>query len=196
MTAPPTTAPLNSVSRRELTELSRALSHALRHEPWLHELELDAEGWTSLEAVRDALRDSRPEWRNLTSEDIARVVSEAEKKRHEIAGGRIRALYGHSLLGKVVRVEARPPDELFHGTSPEAAQVILATGLSPMGRQYVHLSPAVDVAREVGRRKSASAVMLAIAASEAHSCGVKFYVGNDKVWLADAVPARFISVVP
>ena len=27
-------------------ELSKTISHALRHEPWLYELELDDEGWT------------------------------------------------------------------------------------------------------------------------------------------------------
>jgi putative RNA 2'-phosphotransferase len=29
-------------------ELSEVFSHALRHEPWLYELELDDEGWASL----------------------------------------------------------------------------------------------------------------------------------------------------
>lgn len=193
MTAPSPAASSNGIGPRELTELSRALSHALRHEPWLYELELDGQGWASLELVRNALRNSRPEWHTLTNEDIARVVRETEKKRHEIANGRIRALCGHSVPGKVARVEAAPPQVLFHGTSPEAAQLIRCTGLSPMGRQYVHLSPAADVALLVGRRKSSSAVVLAIAANEAHSYGVRFYVGSDKVWLADAVPARFIG---
>ncbi len=32
-------------------ELSKVVSHALRHEPWLYELELDDEGWASLDAV-------------------------------------------------------------------------------------------------------------------------------------------------
>lgn len=31
--------------------LSRVVSHALRHEPWLYELELDARGWTSMDAL-------------------------------------------------------------------------------------------------------------------------------------------------
>jgi putative RNA 2'-phosphotransferase len=29
--------------RKDLTALSRTMSHALRHEPWLYELELDGE---------------------------------------------------------------------------------------------------------------------------------------------------------
>lgn len=34
-------------SMTDLPKLSRAVSHALRHEPWLYELELDGEGWTT-----------------------------------------------------------------------------------------------------------------------------------------------------
>ena len=38
---------------KDLTQISRVVSHALRHEPWLYELELDAEGWTEVAAKRD-----------------------------------------------------------------------------------------------------------------------------------------------
>jgi hypothetical protein len=43
----------------ELGDLSRAVSHALRHEPWLYELELDAEGWASVKSVLIALGKQR-----------------------------------------------------------------------------------------------------------------------------------------
>jgi putative RNA 2'-phosphotransferase len=33
--------------------LGRVLSHALRHEPWLYELELDADGWVAVAALRE-----------------------------------------------------------------------------------------------------------------------------------------------
>jgi putative RNA 2'-phosphotransferase len=36
--------------------LSRVVSHALRHEPWLYELELDEEGWADIDSVLAALR--------------------------------------------------------------------------------------------------------------------------------------------
>lgn len=120
----------------------------------------------------------------------------ASKQRHEIRAGRIRALYGHSLPGRVERVPASPPDEMFHGTSPAAAEAIrVEGGLHPMGgRQFVHLSVDRDMAREVGARKALEPVILAVAAREAATAGVMFYAGNRKVWLADSVPARFIEV--
>ena len=177
-------------------EISKVLSHALRHEPWLYELELDDEGWAPLEAVLAALRDEREEWRGLSLSDLERVVESSSKRRHEISGGHIRALYGHSLPGKLRREPATPPAILFHGASPGAAGAIARCGLQPMSRQYVHLSVDVATAREVGRRKSRTPVLFEIEARAAHETGAVFYAGNDKVWLADVVPARFVRVVP
>lgn len=175
------------------TKLSRAISHALRHEPWLYELELDDEGWASVEALMTALRQADPAWAELSHATLAEVIASSDKQRHELVGDRIRALYGHSVAGKLRREAANPPPLLFHGTSPRAAVVIESDGLKPMGRQYVHLSVDEATAGAVGRRKSAAPVILKIDAGAAHADGVVFYAGNEKVWLADVVPARFIS---
>lgn len=176
----------------ELTPLSRLVSRVLRHEPWLYELELDDEGWTSTQALLEALRSARPAWRNLREEDLVRMIDSSSKRRHEIADGRIRAIYGHSLPGKILRRAAPPPAVLFHGTSGDAARRIQQAGLRPMRRQYVHLSVDVETALQVGRRKTASPVLLQVNAHEANSHDVTFYEGNDKVWLADVVPPEFI----
>ncbi|MEO8178052.1 MAG: hypothetical protein ABI895_04390 [Deltaproteobacteria bacterium] len=37
-------------------------------------------------------------------------------------------------------------------------------------------------------------VVIQVDAQRAGAAGVRFYVGNDKVWLADAVPARYLSL--
>lgn len=36
--------------------LSKTVSHALRHEPWLYELELDDEGWVAVSQLLESLR--------------------------------------------------------------------------------------------------------------------------------------------
>ncbi len=135
-------------------DISKALSHALRHEPWLYELELDDEGWAPLDAVVAALRDEREEWRGLLRADVERVIETSSKRRHEISGERIRAMYGHGVPGRLRRDPASPPAILFHATSPDAARIIVNDGLKPMSRQYVHLSVDPATAREVGGRKS------------------------------------------
>ena len=175
-------------------ELSKAISHALRHEPWLYELELDEEGWVSLSALISALRQERAEWRDLSEADVERMIESSSKRRHEVVGGRIRALYGHSLRGRLLREPATPPAVLFHGTSSEAAKLILRDGLKPMLRQYVHLSMDTGTAFEVGRRKSQAPVLLEVDAEAAHLSRVMFYKGGERVWLADVVPASFCKL--
>ena len=172
--------------------LSRVVSHALRHEPWLYELELDAQGWTSVDALVEVLRRERG-LEALTVTDVELMVAGAAKQRHELLDGRIRASYGHSLPGRIGATPGVPPDLLFHGTSPAAAAVIRSEGLLPMRRQYVHLSVDVETARAVGERKSPSPVTLTINAGEAARSGVVFYAGNERVWLVDSVPAKFIA---
>lgn len=182
--------------KRDYVQLSRVLSHALRHEPWLYELELDADGWAELEAVLAALREERPDWCDVTEADLSEMMRRASKQRYEMAGGRIRALYGHSLPGRLNRTPAAPPPELFHGTAPATVEKIRASGLLPMRRQFVHLSVNRDTARAVGRRKARTPVILRIDAAAAGRAGVAFYAGNDKVWLADRVTPEFIVAEP
>lgn len=173
-------------------QLSRAVSHALRHEPWFYELELDDEGWVPIVDLAEALRRD-PSWKELDPADLIDMVATADKKRHEINGDRIRALYGHSLPGRIAKSPGTPPGVLFHGTAQATVLRILAEGLSPMGRQFVHLSVDRETAMAVGRRKSSDVAVLTIDAASADADGVAFLRGNDAVWLAEHVPARFVS---
>ncbi|MCM5557166.1 RNA 2'-phosphotransferase [Pleomorphomonas sp. JP5] len=177
----------------DLTSLSRVVSHALRHEPWLYELELDEAGWVPVEALIAALRTESDAWSSVERADLAEMIDRSEKKRHELDGDRIRALYGHSTPHRLLKESAPPPAVLYHGTSPEAAALIREHGLMPMGRQYVHLSVDTRMADQVGRRKTRAPVILRIKAGEAHAGGVVFYRGNDMVWLADTIAPTFIE---
>lgn len=177
------------------SELSRVMSHALRHEPWVYELEIDEEGWVSLEAVLASLRRLGPEWAALARGDVELMIERSGKRRHELAGEWIRALYGHSVPGRLVKTLGEPPAELFHGTTASAWAAIEVDGLRPMSRQYVHLSIDVETAERVGRRKSRRPVILAVAALDAYQAGARFLIGNEAVWLAEAIPAEFIAPV-
>jgi putative RNA 2'-phosphotransferase len=121
------------------------------------------------------------------------MIARSEKKRHELRDGKIRALYGHSLPGKLLKQAAEPPAVLYHGTAPEIVERIKEEGLRPMGRQYVHLSVDMGTAEQVGRRKTQIPVLLTVKAREAHAEGIAFYRGNDLVWLADFIPSVFIE---
>ena len=177
----------------DLKALSKTVAHALRHEPWLYALELDADGFVGVDELIDAVRASGAPWRDLQRADVERMVEASPKNRYQLAGDRIRARYGHSTPGRVALPPATPPDLLYHGTSPDAAERIAAEGLIARTRQYVHLAVSRAGAEEVGRRKCRTPVMLVVDAAAAHAAGVVFYRGNEHVWLADAVPPRFIG---
>jgi putative RNA 2'-phosphotransferase len=72
--------------------------------------------------------------------------------------------------------------------------LIQASGLLPMARQYIHLSVDQATAIEVGRRKARNPALLRVLAGKAYADGIRFYEGNEKVWLADAVPPEFIAI--
>lgn len=177
------------------SELSRVMSHALRHQPWIYELELDEGGWVSLDTLLASLRRLGLGWEQLDRSDVHRMIDGSSKRRHEIAGDRVRALYGHSLPGRLSKDPAEPPSQLFHGTDHVAWQTIKEEGIRPMGRQFVHLSVDVPTAKEVGLRKSRLPIVLAVDAAAAYLEGVPFFVGNEAVWLADSVPAKYVVEV-
>ena len=178
----------------DYTRLSKVISHALRHEPWVYELELNEEGWVEVETLMKTLRQEREEWKNLSIQDLEEMIKKSSKKRYEITGNNIRALYGHSLPGKLLKESSPPPEILFHGTSHRAWEIIKSSGLLPMNRQYVHLSFDKETAIEVGKRKDKNPLILNIKAKKAFQEGVKFYKGNEKVWLSDYIPAEYIQV--
>ncbi len=177
----------------DLTRLSKKISHALRHAPWVYEIELDDDGWVDAALLLSAIRESAPRWRGLSEDHLAAVMRSSSKQRYELADGRIRALYGHSVPLKLRREPATPPIHLFHGTSPAAAALIRESGLLPMRRQFVHLSMDRETAIAVGSRKAPRPIILIVRAEQASAAGVPFYLGNDKVWLADTVPPAFID---
>ena len=172
--------------------LSKAASYALRHAPWEYELELDENGWVNVEQLLMALREEN-RWSNLTEEDLNAMVKSSEKKRHEILFGKIRALYGHSVQQRIVKEKKEPPKVLYHGTTRRFFESIKEKGLLPRGRQYVHLSTDIDTALHVGKRRDNEPIILLVNAKQAWDEGIKFYQGNDKVWLSDFVPSRYID---
>lgn len=174
-------------------ELSKEISYALRHAPWEYELELDENGWVSVKQLLTALNES-DKWENVTVEDLEYMIENSDKKRHELVEGKIRALYGHSIPKRIAKEITEPPAILYHGTARRFLESIEDIGLLPKGRQYVHLSNDIETALQVGKRHDDKPVILEINAKKAWDEEIKFYLGNDKVWLADNIPSKYIKV--
>ena len=177
------------------TDLSKEISYALRHAPWEYELELDEQGYVPISQLLFALNETGKYTDEIKRSDLEHIIETSDKKRHEISGDKIRALYGHSTPHSIKKELCEPPDILFHGTSHKTLEAILKDGLLPMSRQYVHLSTDIDTAQLVGKRRDTNPVILQIDAGKAYKNGVSFYKGNDIVWLCDSIPTAYIKVL-
>lgn len=173
-------------------DLSKEISYVLRHAPQEYGLCLDEQGWVGLEELIVALREKK-RYKTLSASNIEEMISTSKKKRHEIENGKIRALYGHSLQEKIIKESMQPPDILYHGTPHRFVENILKVGLSSKNRQYVHLSEDVNTAITVGKRRDESPVVLKVDSKQAWIDGIKFYYGNEDIWLADDIPTKYIS---
>jgi putative RNA 2'-phosphotransferase len=85
-----------------------------------------------------------------------------------------------------------PPELLYHGTVFTALDGIKQFGLKSQRRQHVHLSADTQTAETVGSRRG-KPVIVVVSAKEAHKAGIKFYQADNGVWLADAVPYKFLK---
>jgi len=168
--------------------VSKYVSYLLRHNP--EDLEMDDKGFVELDQLLSKLRRLFP---TVDRKLLVEIVEQSERRRFEIVGDKIRALYGHTIDVHVHLKEDTQVAQLYHGTTTEAAQQILEKGLQPMRRRWVHLSPTKEIAYEVGKRRTDSPVVLMIDVTEARSHGLRFFRATDKVYVCKHVPAKYIK---
>ncbi|MCA9907517.1 MAG: RNA 2'-phosphotransferase [Anaerolineae bacterium] len=172
--------------------MSKFLAVMLRHDPLRFGLSLDAQGYADLDQV----------WRQIvgrfrgtyTYQDLLDVVDgdATGKKRYEISGRKIRALYGHSSVA-IAYEACEPPENLYHGTTIKALPAILEQGLIRQKRQYVHLTSNRERALTTASRHQGKIILLIIRAGDAYHAGVTFYHPEAEHYLARAIPPEFIT---
>jgi len=170
---------------------SKFLSLVLRHRPWLIDIELDPQGWVSVE---DLLKGCEQQGITINEEELSEIVATNEKKRFSLSEDKkkIRANYGHSLPLKLDLVPKQPPDILYHGTTRQNMETIRQQGLKRMQRTHVHLSQDYNSAINVGGRHG-KPIVLEILAGKMYSDGFVFYLTESGVWLVDNVPPQYLS---
>lgn len=177
-----------------MEQLSKIVSHALRHEPSLYNIELDKNGWADIFSLIEGIRSVSDDYNNLTMELIIRMVNSSRKKRHEIKDCKIRAFYGHSLEKRIKKTPSIPPKYLYHGTSKKNLKKIVVEGLLPMGRQYVHLSEKRQEAYTVALRKTEKPILLKISSIQSYDAGNVFYKELNNLWLSDKISSDFLEI--
>jgi putative RNA 2'-phosphotransferase len=163
----------------------------LRHRPDSIGIQLDSNGWTDVDCLLDALKESGV---TITRKELTQIVNENDKQRFAFSKDftEIRASQGHSVPVDLKLKAQLPPVTLYHGTSIDSIDKIRKEGLKPMTRNHVHLSKDPQTALQVGTRHG-KAVVLEVNAEKMNSAGYKFYLSENKVWLTDVVPTKFIT---
>ena len=177
---------------KQQIEVSKFLSYVLRHAPQSIGITLDRDGWTDIDALIEAAKQSG---KALDRNIIIAVVADNDKKRFTISpdGQRIRAAQGHSTEQVDLNYSERvPPEFLYHGTATRFIDSIRKEGLRPGQRHYVHLSADEKTAIAVGQRHG-KPVVLKVESARMHKEGFKFFQADNGVWLTETVPTEFIG---
>lgn len=163
---------------------SKSIAYHLRHDL---NLAADSAGWVDLVDLQHVLPF------RLSIEGIAALATAQAEPRFEIAGGRIRARYGHS---RSVQLDVPPASivkPLYHASPWMHAGKILdaGEGIRPMTRRWVHLTDSFEEAVANGVRRGHPIIY---SMDPSH---IKFLVqAQGHTFLADEVPHRALRVVP
>lgn len=175
-----------------LTKASRRLSYLLRHAP-AEEFPLSRSGWASVSDVCKELK--------ITADQLKEIVESDEKGRYKLvkptySEAVIKAVQGHSTNQVKIDYPCEiPPSVLYHGTPVDNVASILAKGLNPGERHYVHLSADIETAATVGLRGCSKAAILVLDVEEMRDHGYPFYLAENGVWLiAQTIDPCFITV--
>jgi len=174
---------------KDLTRKSKWLALVLRHKPEEAGITLDHKGWASVQALCDSGKGY------ITFNELSEIIRTDDKGRYEFNQDRslVRAVQGHSRKDVEIEMEESiPPDKLYHGTKEDYLSPIRKSGLTPMSRQHVHLSPDLPTAQAVADRRKGTSVILEIDTKKMSEDGIKFYLAKNGVWLTNSVPPKYI----
>lgn len=175
------------------TKLSKYISYLLRHNPGDLNLSMDHNGWVSCKELIDKIHKTGKYIINI--DILKQIVKEDDKQRYAFSsnGDYIRANQGHSISVDMDYTPVKPPDYLYHGTDARFMRNIMeSNGLSPMSRQYVHLSDNVNTALAVAMRHGNTPIIFHIDTKRMDKDGIKFYKSENNVWLVKHVPAQYL----
>jgi len=179
------------MTKKEQTTISKFMSLALRHEPQKVDIQLDEHGWANTEKLITGINNIGY---TVTLEDIKKIVETNDKQRFKFNDDftQIRANQGHSVKINVDLKEITPPDILYHGTSLSNLDSIQKNGIRSQSRLHVHLSSDKETAKQVGSRHG-KPVILIINTKQMYMDKYNFYLSENKVWLTDKVPPKYIK---
>lgn len=181
------------IPKHQIKTLSKFISLVLRHNHGAIGLFLAENGWADTSALVDKMNKVGMQ---ITPALLDYIVATNAKKRFQFNKDKtqIRANQGHSINIDLQLTPVQPPSILYHGTAKRSLASILQTGLEKRNRQWVHLSPDIPTASEVGKRHGKPVIVIADAATM-YKEGFAFYLSANGVWLTESVPPKYLAII-
>jgi len=129
-------------SKRDI-QISKSLSYLLRHGAVKEKLNINSEGYVSID---DILKHQRLKSHKTSMEDLVRIVNDNDKKRFTIIEDMICANQGHSIAtvsddNLELLTPSTIPDEIYHGTyKKKLPEIYESGGLCKMSRNHIHFT--------------------------------------------------------
>jgi len=176
---------------KEDMRISKFMSLILRHKPEEIGLKFDEYGYIKTSGLINGLN---KKGYKVTISDIERIVDEDNKQRYSFNNdkSKIKANQGHSIAVNLELQAVEAPKVLYHGTATRFSESICKEGIKKQARQYVHLSADIETATKVGKRHG-ELVIFKINSGQMYNDGYKFFLSENKVWLTDYVPVKYLS---
>lgn len=174
--------------------LSRFLALVLRHRAHNFDLDVDDEGFVSIDDLLDVIDERHRSLDWVEYEHIEELANKPGRKRFEVREGLVRATYGHSFRRPVRYPHVDPPETLYIGAVQSRLPELKAKGLEPSGRQYVHLSESSEEAVEIARHQGNDATAVTVRAAEAAREGVQFHHPTDGIYLVAKLPPKYLDI--
>jgi len=182
------------MNEHELNRVGRIMAGVLRHFPEKFGVEMDAQGWVSIDDFVAELRSQKDRLHWFKNHHIVAIVATDPKGRYQIEADKFRATYGHSLDLDLKDLPGdNIPDDLYYPVAEEEVDLIIERGLTPTDRKKVHLSRSYENAMAAGLRRSEDVVILKVDAYQARLDGHLIQQAGKTVFITDSVPSEYLS---
>lgn len=188
----------------QLKKISKALSWVLRHGIIKLKLEIDSNGYVSLDDIF-----TLNNFNECTIDHITQIIENDSKQRFTMIRQNnkyyIRANQGHSkdignliddktLLSLLPKDQLRKYSKAYHGTDTKSWKLIQNDGLKPMSRKHCHLAKSFDNKQVISGMRNNCAVILEIDLVKAFDSGIQFYESDNGVILtSNMIPISMIT---
>ena len=170
----------------DLQKISKFISLILRHRPEVIGIALDEHGWADVDELIAGITEKHP---GFSKEILEEIVRTDNKQRYSFNEDKT------LIINVDVELEEKkPPECLYHGTGEKYISSIMGQGLVSKSRLYVHLSPDIKTAKNVGHRHGKE-VVLQVDTGRMFRDGYKFYLSANGVWLTKEVPVNYLQAM-